>query len=246
MVALRKAENAIWSVIRRLSSRRDRNLRGLRNFGRPRNSQSNFYGQYGQDKFCRRLLGQSNGLFIDVGAYDGITNSNTLFFERHLGWKGLLVEPNPSVFSKLAEHRSAVSENVAIGASPGSQIFSTVSGYAEQLSALDMHTGVLSGWRRRREIKRHGGEINAIPVQVVPLQELIEKHSLHQVQLLSVDVEGAEEAVIRSVDFSRFHAQLVLLENNYGEAGASNILISRGYTPICRVGSDVLFLGPYV
>lgn len=232
-------------MIRRLSSRKNGILHGLRDFGRPRNSQSNFYSQYGQDEFCRRLLGQSKGLFIDVGAYDGITNSNTLFFERNLGWRGLLVEPNPSVFLKLEENRSAVSENVAIGASPGQQLFSMVSGYAEQLSTLDMHTGLLSGWRIRREIKHHGGEIKSVPVQVAPLQELIEKHSLHQVQLLSVDVEGAEEAVIRSVDFSRFHAQLVLLENNYGEAGASDVLVSRGYTPICRIGSDVLFSGPH-
>jgi len=44
-----------------------------------------------------------NGFFIEAGASDGISFSNTLYFEAKLGWTGLLVEPNPDDFSKLKQ-----------------------------------------------------------------------------------------------------------------------------------------------
>ena len=57
----------------------------------------NFFSQTGQDRllFEHFFRGKRNGVFVDVGAYDGTTFSNTLFFERSMGWSGLCVEPLP-------------------------------------------------------------------------------------------------------------------------------------------------------
>jgi hypothetical protein len=41
-------------------------------------------------------LRKTGGFFIECGALDGETRSNTLYLERFLGWRGLLVEANPS------------------------------------------------------------------------------------------------------------------------------------------------------
>ena len=59
-----------------------------------------YFSQYGQDKFVAEHLfpGMRNGVFVDVGAYDGVTLSNSCFFEREMGWTGLCVEPIPDVF----------------------------------------------------------------------------------------------------------------------------------------------------
>ena len=46
--------------------------------------------------------GQRNGFFIEAGAFDGEHLSNTLYFEKKLGWTGLLVEPNPDAFEKMS------------------------------------------------------------------------------------------------------------------------------------------------
>ena len=47
-----------------------------------------------------KLFGQSKGgYFIEAGAYDGYEISNTLYFEKFLGWTGILVEPNPEAFA---------------------------------------------------------------------------------------------------------------------------------------------------
>ena len=59
--------------------------------------------QAGQDRVLDRVLGgKTGGVFVDIGAYDGRTGSNTLFFERERGWTGLLVEPVPDMAIPLA------------------------------------------------------------------------------------------------------------------------------------------------
>jgi hypothetical protein len=48
-----------------------------------------------------KLFGRKKrgGFFIEAGAHDGVEASNTLYFEKKMGWTGLLVEPNPDSFS---------------------------------------------------------------------------------------------------------------------------------------------------
>ena len=41
-----------------------------------------------------KYLNYSNGFYIEIGAYDGLINSNTFYYEKNLNWKGILVEPS--------------------------------------------------------------------------------------------------------------------------------------------------------
>ena len=56
-----------------------------------------YYSQFKQDQFLNEVLfnNKKNGFFIDIGAHDGVTISNTLFFEKQNDWKGICIEPNP-------------------------------------------------------------------------------------------------------------------------------------------------------
>ena len=59
--------------------------------------------QYGEDEFILTFFGDHKGRFLDVGAYDGCTFSNTgQLAER--GWSGVCVEPSPSAFPYLARY----------------------------------------------------------------------------------------------------------------------------------------------
>jgi hypothetical protein len=65
------------------------------------------------------FISKHGGFFVEAGAFDGESYSNTLFMERSLNWNGLLIEPNPDSFSKLAgKHRRAWSVNAALSAVP--------------------------------------------------------------------------------------------------------------------------------
>ena len=58
-----------------------------------------YYSQHGEDKYIESLFPEKEGVCIEVGAYDGITLSNTLHFEQK-GWTALCIEPIPSAFDK--------------------------------------------------------------------------------------------------------------------------------------------------
>ncbi|KAK7005376.1 hypothetical protein SK128_013969, partial [Halocaridina rubra] len=66
-----------------------------------------------------------DGFFIEAGAVDGEHFSNSLYFEKYLGWRGLLVEPFPGAFQKLlTKNRKAYSINAALATSPETSVVS--------------------------------------------------------------------------------------------------------------------------
>lgn len=74
----------------------------------------------GQSQFVRKILNNmTNGFFIECGALDGETRSNTLYMERHLGWTGLLVEASPSNYEKMKKkNRKAWMSNTCLSIKP--------------------------------------------------------------------------------------------------------------------------------
>jgi hypothetical protein len=75
-----------------------------------------FFSQIGQDRFLLEnfFRGKRSGVFVEIAACEGEKFSNTLFYERTMGWTGLCVEPLPSAFAKLKATRSAACENVCV------------------------------------------------------------------------------------------------------------------------------------
>jgi hypothetical protein len=64
-----------------------------------------FYSQYGQDIFISGLFqGKKDGVFVDIGAYDGIIMSNTYYLERELGWTGVCVEADKEIYERLNDY----------------------------------------------------------------------------------------------------------------------------------------------
>jgi len=60
------------------------------------------FSQIGQSKMVSRLLdNMTNGFFVECGAYDGETFSNSLLLERNFNWSGLLIEPSRNNFLKM-------------------------------------------------------------------------------------------------------------------------------------------------
>ena len=58
----------------------------------------------GQDLFVvEALAGLRGGFFLDSGASDGVSGSNTLLLESAFGWRGICVEPNDQLFTRLAK-----------------------------------------------------------------------------------------------------------------------------------------------
>lgn len=71
------------------------------------------------------MLFQENGFFIECGALDGETRSNTLYMERFLNWTGLLIEADPLNFSKMIrKNRKAWLSPSCLSKTPHPQVVS--------------------------------------------------------------------------------------------------------------------------
>ena len=73
-----------------------------------------YFGINNLDLQLSKILNYRDGFFVELGAHDGETQSNTKFFELFKNWKGILIEPNPESFAKLLKNRNALCYNFAI------------------------------------------------------------------------------------------------------------------------------------
>ena len=164
------------------------------------------------------------GFFVEAGAHDGVGDSQTLELGR-AGWSGLCVEPS-SAFAGLARNRKCKVDNSVLGEKDGLRLtFRELLGNAVELSGLVDCFG--DHWDR--DGRPHADRL----VETVSLTTLLERHGAPPVvELLCLDTEGSELAILRGHDFARFRFLLIQVEHN-GVAKRmielSELLIPKGY-----------------
>jgi FkbM family methyltransferase len=205
-----------------------------------------YRSQSGQDKWVSEnlLKGLHGGVFVDIGANDGVTLSNTLWLERHLEWTGLAVEPNPVVFARLKANRSCTAINACVSGTTGRQVFQAVSGYGEMLSGLVDEYDPRHEDRILKEVHEKGGSVEQMEVDCYTLSDLLSTYGLESVDYLSIDVEGAELSILQSIDLRRFHIQVIGVENNYEDYRIPQLLTHNGYRFHSVVGDEFYVRNP--
>jgi FkbM family methyltransferase len=192
-----------------------------------------YYSQCGEDEFLNNnyFKNKRDGVFIELGALDGVLYSNTKFFEDNLNWKGILIEPHPYKFKELVNNR------------PKNYLFNNlVSCSTEELLFkffVDNYSGV-SGVENTLPKEHLSGFytfINepqgSIFIKPKTLAEIVKSSDIKHIDLLSLDVEGHEYEVLMSWDFS-VPIDVILIETLGGsmiekEEKCRDILIKNGY-----------------
>ena len=166
------------------------------------------YAQNFEDVILWRALKHiENGFYIDAGAWSPDEDSITrAFYER--GWRGINIEPNPAWIDKLRERRP---EDINLPYALGDKE-ETVDLYV----AVDT-TGLSTvepEYAKKNE--EDGQSIQTIPCQAVTLNTVWDHHvGERQVHFLKIDVEGAEEAVIRGNDWTKNRPWIIVIESTY-------------------------------
>ncbi len=178
----------------------------------------NAKSQHWEDRFVflplRCMRDGAPGSFVELGAFTGIQFSNSLMLERCFGWDGVLVEGSPSNFAQLAKSgRRATMVHTAVcpGDDDGFVNFTAVGGdiSGEPSTRTD-------GVKRKKRGSKHGKLLQAMDaggLALVPcrsLDRILDAAGFSSVDVLFLDVEGAEAKVLQSVDASRF--AMVVLE----------------------------------
>jgi FkbM family methyltransferase len=162
-----------------------------------------FYSQWGQDEFVVSILnGKRNGYFVDIGAYDGITISNTYYLEKELDWKGLCVEANPHTYNMMTECRNTECINIAVAP------------YEKEVEIL------LNGWSSAINDSFTSSEIlkqnfESVKVNAITINELFERYNVpSDFDYLTIDIEGGELEILSQLDFSRWRFKVLTYEHN--------------------------------
>lgn len=202
-----------------------------------------YYSQYLQDKYVFENFfnGKKNGVFIDIGACDGKDLSNTLFFEKELDWTGICFEPLNSYFEQLTKNRNCICVNGAVADFNGKGKFLEVDGYAKMLSGLV--NSLSPNWSNviDDQINRNGGSKKEIDVDCFILNDILEENQIYKIDLCSIDTEGGEFNIIKTIDLDKFDIDVFIIENNGHSEITKNYLLGNGYIFVTKIMNDEIF-----
>jgi FkbM family methyltransferase len=214
-----------------------------------------FYSQYKQDEFLENKVfkGHKNGVFIDVGAHDGIAINNTLYFEKTNNWNGINIEPICSVYKKLTQNRpNSINLNCAVCNHDGKTEFLCNSGYTEMISGIKDTFEPEHIKRLNKENSIMGSTTQTIDVKTQKLETICDTYNIKHINYLTIDVEGAEFEVIKSINFDKVFIDVIGFEDNYGNRAepiinylkSKNYIFLHKYYDIFMIHKDSKFYKP--
>lgn len=206
-----------------------------------------YYSLASEDLFLNENIfkNKKNGIYIELGAVDGIIQSNTKFFEDTLDWTGILIEPNLEMYEKLKLNR------------PNNFLFNNlISNKKEELDFLSMESitpvaGIIETLPKEHYTKFYENDKytklkkQIVKIKPTTLTDIINKTNFTHIDLLSLDVEGHELEVLKSYDF-KINIYVILIEtlgvdkNNENEC--RKILINNNYKFFSKCAHNEIFI----
>ncbi len=170
-----------------------------------------------QDLLVLFLLGEKEGgFFVEFGAANGISLSNSFLLERSFGWRGILAEPARIWHKALAENRGCAIDRRCVWSRSGETLEFNETDNSE-LSTLNQYS-----MRDNHSKARRLG--HSYSVETVSLCDLLKDHGAPPViDYLSVDTEGSEYEILSNFDFSAYAVSLITVEHNYASPDRENI-----------------------
>ena len=179
-----------------------------------------FNSQDKQDEYLEKNIfkGYKCGIFVDVGAHDGITINNTLYFHKNNKWSGINIEPIKTVYDKLVINRpNDININCAVCNYDGKTEFICNTGYTEMISGIKETYDTRHFDRLNYENNTMNASTQIIMVDTKKLETIFTENKISHVHYLSIDVEGAEFDVIKSINFDKVFIDVIGFENNYND-----------------------------
>ena len=183
------------------------------------------HSQFFQDLFVSsELAGKRDGFFVEVGACDGQRLSNSLFFERNLGWEGILADPGKSWHRVLMLNRKALIDKRAVWQSSGVKLLFNET-QAKEISTLAQYSDIDFHADLRKKGTRY-------EVETITLGDLLETHSAPPlIDYLSIDTKGSEFEILSTFDFKKRLIRCITCEHNYSANRDKiyKLVTSKGY-----------------
>jgi len=171
-------------------------------------SKADFHGQFGEDSYLRKTIfcDDKTGVFVELGGRDGLLHSNTRFYEECLGWKGAMLEAKPGEYASLCRNRPEVASfNMAAGCQEVKKMDFVGNSGSGSSGLADFMTA------EHRQKWNKGGTTST--VDCGPLDDALAARGIREVDLLSLDVEGAEFHVLKEFKWDVVRVHVLLYEH---------------------------------
>ena len=183
------------------------------------------------------------GIYVELGALDGVTFSNTKAFEAAFNYTGVLIEADPRTAPKLNITRSRnININSAICSNQGEMhyVYKSAVGGIWELMADSFKK------RWHPDLYAHPEQVDTLPkVQCMPLRDIFAALKLDRVDFFSLDVEGGELSVLETIDFTKITFDIIIVEqdmhNPTKNYDVAQLLVKNKYYMIERIGSNDVF-----
>ena len=166
------------------------------------------YSQCGEDIIAQLYLSKQKGFYVDVGAFHPIQISNTYLFKKK-GWKGINVDGTSSVitlFNKFRPHD--INVHACVGLNDG-----------ETVTYYKFKSGALNTFKKEKlediKIYHHEIPISEEKIKTRSLSGILNEHMEEgrEIDLMSIDVEGADEEVLQSNDWTKYNPKVIIIEH---------------------------------
>ncbi|MCF6303720.1 MAG: FkbM family methyltransferase [Devosiaceae bacterium] len=148
------------------------------------------------------------GYFVEFGACDGVSLSNTLLLEKEYGWHGILAEPDPRWHKDLQANRDCQISRKCVYSESGQMIrFSCAT-----IPELSRISDIVPDDSHERSKNRTAADV--VNVEIISLLDLLrEANAPKEIDYLSIDTEGSEELILRKFDFEAYQFGLITVEH---------------------------------
>ena len=172
--------------------------------------------------------------FVEFGATDGKTSSNTYLLEKVYGWDGILAEPNPIWHEELSKNRTSHISHKCV--------FTESNKTLDFLKTEAPDLATIKGFGRDDEFKTEREKSETISVETISLYDLLEeKNAPHIIDYLSVDTEGSEYGILNAFfqKNNKYDVRLITVEHNFTMRDKLHELLTangykRKFEPISR------------
>lgn len=188
-----------------------------------------YFSQIGQDQYYIENISKEkrNGIFLDIGAHDGIFESNTASLELYYDWSGICVEVNPDLISRLKSSR------------PKSKIVNCAVWSSEDILELEISDSNYKGIQgdllsRITKLERNQDYFNyhfkenrkVIIVNARTITDIVKEHYGLPciIDYMSLDVEGAEMEALKGLDFINIGIKFMTIEHGNRPGYADEII----------------------
>ena len=205
-----------------------------------------YFGLNKIDQHLEKFFPNKNGYFVELGANDGISQSNTLFLEKYKNYRGVLIEPHPGNFEKCQKNRSEKNHFFM-----GACVSFDFGQKTMNLIYSNLMTVSLEGETSIGDPRKHANEgekflqnesISQFSAKTQTLNGVLKQADAPaEIDLFSLDVEGAEIEVLKGINFSEYRFKIICVETNNFDL-INKFLESHNYHFLRKIsGHDYIF-----